>query len=317
MKRWLFPLIALLTLAAGCIYVTAPGGQGTTPGTVPTTGQLPTAYIDSITPTTASPGEPVTFTGHGTDPDGTVVGYKWRSSLSGDLSSLATFQTASLTAGTHTIYFKVQDNQGNWSNEVSSAVTIASTAPPPTVQPPAINSFFATPGTILSGNTAILTWNVSNATSVTIDNGIGPVASTGSFPISPLTSTIYIITASNSLGSVMAATQVSVIASLTPGMPIINSFFASPAVIVKGSSSILSWSVSNAQSVKLDPSFGVVVANGTKTVSPTTTSAYTLTAINPAGWVSQTITVSVFTYIPGLKIVPDVFKIPIIPPPGP
>ncbi|MBM3155201.1 MAG: hypothetical protein FJ008_07700 [Chloroflexi bacterium] len=311
MKRWLLPVVVLLVLTAGCIYVTAPGGQGTQ-GTPQTKGQSPTAYIDSITPTSTSAGESVNFAGHGTDPDGTVVGYKWRSSLSGDLSNSASFQTSSLTPGTHTIYFQVQDNQGNWSNEVTSTVTIAA-APPPTTLPPIVNSFYTTPSTILAGSPATLSWNVSNATSVTIDPGIGAVASVGSIPILPVTSTVYTITATNSLGSVLAATQIIVLSSLPPDMPVINSFFASPAVVVKGSSTTLSWSVSNAATVQIDQGIGTVNASGIKTITPSTSTAYTLIASNPSGWVSQTITVSVFTYIPGLKIDPGYFKIPIIP----
>lgn len=323
MRRWLFPLIALLTLAAGCVYVTAPGGlgtQGNTQDTTQTRGQPPTAYIDSINPSSAVPGATVNFVGHGTDPDGNVVGYKWRSSLSGDLSNIASFQTSSLTPGAHTIYFSVQDQNGNWSNEVASTLTIAASAPPTTL-PPIVNSFYTTPGTIPAGNPATLNWNVSNATSIMIDSGIGPVASVGSIPIFPVTSSIYTITATNSLGSVMAATQVIVISSLPPDMPVINSFFASPAVVLKGNSTTLSWSVSNASTVQIDQGIGTVTANGIKTVTPTTSTAYTLTATNPSGWVSQTITVGVFTFSPGLKIDPgilkfnpDIFKLP---PPGP
>ncbi|MBM3148746.1 MAG: hypothetical protein FJZ88_01790 [Chloroflexi bacterium] len=167
------------------------------------------------------------------------------------------------------------------------------------------------------GSTATLHWNVSNATSITIDPGIGPVSSVGSMPILPVTSTIYTITATNSLGSVMAATQIIVISSMPPDMPVINSFFASPAIVVKGNSTTLSWSVSNAATVQINQGIGTVAANGIKTVAPTTSTAYTLTATNPSGWVSQTITVSVFTYIPGfkldpgiMKIDPDIFKLP-------
>ncbi|GFP28941.1 hypothetical protein HKBW3S33_02357, partial [Candidatus Hakubella thermalkaliphila] len=40
MKKMLFPLVAILVLTAGCIYVTAPGTQGTNQGTTQTVGQL-------------------------------------------------------------------------------------------------------------------------------------------------------------------------------------------------------------------------------------------------------------------------------------
>jgi hypothetical protein len=316
MKRLLFPLIAILLLTSGCFYITNPfpsENQGTTNTA---TGQPPTAYIDSITPQTPTPGQTITFTGHGTDPDGQVVGFKWRSSLNGNLSNLASFQTASLTPGTQTIYFSVQDNKGNWSIEVADTLAIAAA---PTTPPPTINSFYGNPGAVLSGNSAVLSWNVSNATSILIDQGIGPVSSTGTIAVTPFASTIYMLTATNSVGSVMAATQVTIISSMLPNMPVINSFLASPPVVVKGSSTTLSWNVSNADTVQIDQGIGTIAANGVEAVTPATSTAYTLKAVNATGWVSQTIVVSVFTFYPGInpeiqyqQINPDMFTPTII-----
>ncbi|MFC1905517.1 hypothetical protein ACFLXL_01770 [Chloroflexota bacterium] len=53
------------------------------------------------------------FVGLGTDADGRVVAYQWRSSIGGDLSTEPQFD-AELDAGNHIIYFKVQDNNGAW-----------------------------------------------------------------------------------------------------------------------------------------------------------------------------------------------------------
>ena len=79
----------------------------------------PVAYIDSITPNPASVGEDVTFSGHGEDPDGSIAGYSWESNIDGPLSDLSSFTTSSLTEGTHTISFKVQDDEGIWSEAVT------------------------------------------------------------------------------------------------------------------------------------------------------------------------------------------------------
>ncbi len=86
--------------------------------------ELPLAYIDSITPNPVTINEPITFVGHGTDQDGTIVGYKWRSSINGTMNTAATFNITTLSNGTHTIYFSVQDNSGAWSPEVAAAVTV-------------------------------------------------------------------------------------------------------------------------------------------------------------------------------------------------
>gem|GEM_PF-6177980 len=86
----------------------------------------PVATIASITPNPVQLGQAITFTGSGTDGDGTVIGYKWRSSISGILSTQASFQTSGLPAGNHTIYFSVEDNQGTWSQEASIVLSITS-----------------------------------------------------------------------------------------------------------------------------------------------------------------------------------------------
>jgi len=289
MKNWLFGLIVLLALSAGCIYLSAPGSQGA-PGNIK--GQLPTAYIDTITPATPALGESITFTGHGTDPDGTIVGYKWRSSISGDLSNLATFQTSSLASGTHSIYFSVQDNQGNWSQETSTTITLS------IIQAtilPIINTFYADPGTIQIGNPTTLSWNNTNATSTTIDHGIGSVSPVGSTTVTPPGSTVYTLTAQNSRGVVTATAQVTVRSSLSPEIPIINSFFANPLTIHPGESTTLTWSVLNAQSVMVDQGIGIVGANDSRTVTPAKTTSYTLSAINPAAVMYQTITIVVLS----------------------
>lgn len=84
----------------------------------------PAAYIDSISPNPATRGQSISFSGHGTDSDGSVAAYQWRSSLNGTLSTSASFSTSTLVEGTHMIYFSVQDNSGAWSNEAIATVNV-------------------------------------------------------------------------------------------------------------------------------------------------------------------------------------------------
>ena len=89
----------------------------------------PTATIDSITPNPALPGGKVDFTGHGLDSDGgPVFAHSWRSNIDGVLSDSASFSTSALSSGQHTIYFKVQDDLGAWSNEASAYLDVTSQA---------------------------------------------------------------------------------------------------------------------------------------------------------------------------------------------
>ena len=84
----------------------------------------PTATIVSIDPSTALDGESVSFNGGGNDSDGTIQGYLWESDLDGFLSSEEDFSTPALTVGSHSISFKVRDNDGDWSNTETSTVQI-------------------------------------------------------------------------------------------------------------------------------------------------------------------------------------------------
>ncbi|MDP6534692.1 MAG: PKD domain-containing protein, partial [Candidatus Poseidoniia archaeon] len=76
----------------------------------------PTATIDSSTPSSARFDAEVTFSGTGSDSDGTVVAYEWSCDIDGFLSDEEDFSTTGLTVGTHNISFRVQDNDGEWSS---------------------------------------------------------------------------------------------------------------------------------------------------------------------------------------------------------
>lgn len=75
---------------------------------------------------------------------------------------------------------------------------------------PTITSFTASPSTITAGQSSTLTWNVSGATSLTLDNGIGSVAGSNSSTVAPGSTTTYTLTATNSTGSVTAKATVTV-----------------------------------------------------------------------------------------------------------
>lgn len=92
----------------------------------------------------------------------------------------------------------------------------------------------------------------------------------------------------------------------SPAPPVIHSFNASPAIIVAGSASTLSWQVTGATSLSITPSVGAVTGNSV-VVHPATTTQYTLLASNAAGSTSARATVTVNTPPPssgGFFIVP-------------
>jgi len=85
--------------------------------------QRPVAWLVEIYPEIALNSSEVHFEGDGSD-DGSVEGYAWRSDMDADLNTSRMFSRSGLSPGTHTIYFKVKDDHGVWSEEVSFLVEI-------------------------------------------------------------------------------------------------------------------------------------------------------------------------------------------------
>jgi len=59
------------------------------------------------------------------------------------------------------------------------------------IYPPVINSFSASKSSIEAGETAILTWTTTNASSATISPAVGTVAASGSTTVTPTATIIY------------------------------------------------------------------------------------------------------------------------------
>jgi peptidoglycan-associated lipoprotein len=92
-------------------------------------------------------------------------------------------------------------------------------APPPPPPKPAIDSFAAEPSTIERGQSSTLRWSVSNATDITINQGVGAVQSSGSRSVYPSTSTTYTLVANGPGGSDTRTVTVNVTAPPPPPPP--------------------------------------------------------------------------------------------------
>jgi hypothetical protein len=159
-----------------------------------------------------------------------------------------------------------------------------------------LTSCYATPTNIIAGESATLNWVSSGATAVNIQPGIGAVALSGNYPVSPTANTTYTITATGPGGS---SATCNIAVTVTPGqMPRIIRFSATPPTIHSGDSAMLAWVVDNAQTVSIDNGIGTVTIDGTKSVSPTKSTTYTLTATNTFGSVTAMATVNVVVIPP-------------------
>jgi len=76
---------------------------------------------------------------------------------------------------------------------------------------PTIIHFTASPESIMEGEMSILSWNVSHATAVHIDHGIGTVSAIGTIEIFPEATTTYTITATNLDGTKTASCTVEIL----------------------------------------------------------------------------------------------------------
>ncbi len=92
-------------------------------------------------------------------------------------------------------------------------------APAPPPAKPSINSFTVEPRSVERGQSATLRWSVSNATDITIDQGIGAVQSNGSRQVFPSNTTTYTLVANGPGGSDTRSVTVDVTVPPPPPPP--------------------------------------------------------------------------------------------------
>ncbi|MFA5065362.1 MAG: hypothetical protein WC566_07845 [Dehalococcoidia bacterium] len=160
---------------------------------------------------------------------------------------------------------------------------------------PTINSFTASPTTISAGSSSVLTWSVSDATALIIDQGIGSVSAAGSSTVTPVSTTTYTLTAVNASGSITASATVVVesgsstttTTSPTSSGPLpIAHIYVNPGNITPAGTAVLSWDTTNASNVVISNGIGPVSPSGSRTVSPNGTTVYVITASNANGTVT-------------------------------
>jgi len=181
-----------------------------------------------------------------------------------------------------TIYTQTVSNSYG---SVSASVTVAVNNPPP----PTVSAFAAANSNLNQGQSTSLAWTVTgNANwpiTLTLRTDAGSTSQsatvTGSnLSVTPSVTTTYSLTAQNAFGSATRQITVNVLPK-----PVVASFWAEPAVIQPGGSVTLKWQVLNVSSLSLS---GIgSVTGGSITLTPSTTTQYTLTATNAAGSVTS------------------------------
>jgi hypothetical protein len=228
------------------------------------------------------PGTLVTLNGcNSYDPLGETLTYTWLQTGGPSVSlTNPTSCNPSFTPGAPGTTYNFRLTVTNTDHLSAVSNTSVTTSSPTAVT---IVSFTASPASITAGQCTTLSWSVQNATSVAITPNVGNVdARTGSISVCPTATTTYTLTANNANGPASVTTTVTVSAAAA-GNPQIARFEASPVNIQPGQSTTLTWATNGASTVSISPNVGNVPVNGSTTVSPNTTTTYTLTATSSDG----------------------------------
>lgn len=142
---------------------------------------------------------------------------------------------------------------------------------------PVCDAFTATPSNLTGPGTVTLNWNTSNASDVRINNGVGEVSEDGSRSVTVNQSTTFVLTARQGSNEVTCSVPVT-ISNVVP--PVCDAFTASPTTLRSGEATTLTWNTTNASNVSIDQGIGVVSADGSRSVTVTGDTTYTLTAGN-------------------------------------
>jgi hypothetical protein len=209
-----------------------------------------------------------------------------------------------VSGGSHTMYPETDTTYTSnfegpgGSVTCSDSVTVKTPPPPTHVPKKPLCTLTAQPYLITQGESTKLLWTSQNATSGSIDNGVGnisPIAS-GSVTVSPTSDTTYTATFVGDGGAVICTKTILVKKDpnwcpAPPKKPVCT-LKASVSEVTLGENNVtLSWTSDNASSGSMNESVGNLtpVTSGSVSVTPSQTTTYTATFL---GAEHQTITCS-------------------------
>lgn len=128
------------------------------------------------------------------------------------------------------------------------------------------------PTAIVRGATSTLSWNSRDMASVTFDQGIGTVATTGNRTVSPSTTTRYTGTFTDRAGGTHTCAATLTVTDATGPTCTMS---VSPTSVVGSGDVTLTWASTNATSASLDQGIGSVALSGSRTFTVSSSVTYT------------------------------------------
>ena len=198
------PLILTINgVSSKTVHISVTGGSTPTP-------PVPSISFFGFSPSTISPGQTTTLSWSTSNSTSVSIDHGIGTQPASGQANLGGSSSYAVPTA-NTTYTLTANNciNGTCAQSTAQATLIVSAPAGPT-----INSFTVSPSTINAGQSATLSWSVSNAATVSINNGIGSVALSGSRSVAPNSTTTYTITAITSAGA-----SVSSSATLTVSAP--------------------------------------------------------------------------------------------------
>ncbi|MBI2678991.1 MAG: hypothetical protein HYX28_09440 [Candidatus Koribacter versatilis] len=232
----------------------------------------------SVAPAQVAPGATAVLTWTSQDADSvTIDNAIGRVALSGSMN---------VTPAQNTTYTATATNSRG-SASMSASVTVSTPVSPATIAATADKT------TVTAGDLATLSWNSTNADTVSVSpdieiEGADRFPLSGNVTVSPSATTTYTFTATNSLGSVQSAVTITV-----NQVPPSITLSADKSSILPGDSATLSWTSEHADTITIDQGVGSVTApSGTQSVTPGATTTYTATATGAGGTATSSVTIT-------------------------
>lgn len=145
------------------------------------------------------------------------------------------------------------------------------------------------------GGSVTLNWSTSYADTISMNQGVGEIAASGSLTVTPdVLPMTYTVTATNTAGSTGRSVK---LYQLAPS----GSITADPAILKVGNSTTLTWSSSRADTCGITPDIGSVDCNGSMVVTPTKPTHYYFNMVGPGGSYRRSVYVGFVPPVADLK----------------